>query len=69
MPAKLAILARTVAPELFARTMTVVNRLMPEVTGSERRSHGGRQDRRNGMGVVEDLAPTIMPPPSENNEL
>ena len=48
IPAKLAILARTVAPELFARAMSAVNRMMPEVTGSD----GDRTEdgRAAGMG-------------------
>jgi hypothetical protein len=33
--AKLAILARTLAPELFARAMTLINALMPPPDGAE----------------------------------
>jgi NAD(P)-dependent dehydrogenase (short-subunit alcohol dehydrogenase family) len=35
VPAKLAVLARTIAPELFADTMALVNRLLPRATGPD----------------------------------
>jgi hypothetical protein len=47
MPAKLAILARTVVPELFARAMSLVNRMLPAATGPD----GNRTE--DGMGVIE----------------
>ena len=67
-PAKLAVLARTVAPELFARAMSVANRLMPDVTGSE----GDRTEdgKAAGMGGESStiLAPTYAAA-QRNNEL
>src|SRR5205085_7233810 len=35
VPAKLAVLARTIAPELFAGVMSLVNRLLPRTVGPE----------------------------------
>jgi NAD(P)-dependent dehydrogenase (short-subunit alcohol dehydrogenase family) len=35
LQAKLAVLARTIAPELFAETMALVNRLLPRATGPD----------------------------------
>jgi NAD(P)-dependent dehydrogenase (short-subunit alcohol dehydrogenase family) len=66
--AKLAILARTVAPELFAATMTLVNGLLPRPAGAE------GDLARPGRESESDWAPSRLTEPTykaaiENNEL
>jgi short-subunit dehydrogenase len=43
VPARLAILARTVAPELFAETMTLVNSLLPGPSSDGNEARPGRE--------------------------
>jgi NAD(P)-dependent dehydrogenase (short-subunit alcohol dehydrogenase family) len=66
--AKLAILARTVAPELFATAMSMINGLLPAPTGHE----GDRP--RLGRDSESEWAPSKLTEPTykaaaENNEL
>ena len=66
--AKIAILARTVAPELFAAAMTMINRLLPPPTGKEGDS------TRLGRDSESEWAPSALTAPTykaaeENNEL
>ena len=66
--AKLAILARTLAPELFARVMTFINRLLPPPTGVD----GDRL--KLGRESESKWAPSKLTAPTyraaaENNEL
>ena len=66
--AKLAILARTIAPELFADLLTVTNNLLPGPTG-----HTGDEPRR-GIDSESEWAPSTLTDPTykaadENNEL
>jgi NAD(P)-dependent dehydrogenase (short-subunit alcohol dehydrogenase family) len=68
IPAKLAILTRTVAPELFARAMSLVNRMLPPVTGSDGdRTEDGRT-AGSGWESSKILAPTYAAA-QRNNEL
>ena len=68
IPAKLAILARTVAPEVFARAMSAVNRMLPEVAGAEgNRTEDGRTAGA-GRESSKILAPTYAAA-QRNNEL
>ncbi len=66
--AKLAILARTVAPELFADMMTVMNRLLPKPAGTDGdRAEPGRENES-------EWAPSKLTEPTyraaeDNNEL
>jgi NAD(P)-dependent dehydrogenase (short-subunit alcohol dehydrogenase family) len=68
IPAKLAILARTLAPEIFARAMSAVNRVLPEATGSD----GDRTESGRSAGAEWQssriLAPTYAAA-QRNNEL
>ncbi len=66
--AKLAILARTMAPEIFARVMTYINGLLPSPTGAD----GDRT--RLGRESQSEWAPSRLTAPTyraaaENNEL
>ena len=66
--AKLAILARTIAPELFAKAMTMINGLLPPATGVD-----GDTTRR-GRDSQSDWAPSKLTAPTyraamENNEM
>jgi NAD(P)-dependent dehydrogenase (short-subunit alcohol dehydrogenase family) len=68
LPAKLAILARTIAPELFATAMSMINRLLPPPTGAD----GDRT--RLGRESQSDLAPSKLTVSTyraavENNEM
>ena len=68
LQAKLAILARTVAPEMFADAMTVMNRLLPKPGGP----NGDRAEP--GRANESDWAPSKLTEPTyraaeENNEL
>ena len=68
MPAKLAILARTVAPELFARVLSAVNRLLPEMTGAE----GDRSEDGRTAGAASRALKVLTPTyaaAQRNNEL
>jgi short-subunit dehydrogenase len=68
VPAKLAILARTVAPELFARAMSLVNRMLPEATGPDgNRTEDGRT-AGSAWASSKVLAPTYAAA-QRNNEL
>jgi NAD(P)-dependent dehydrogenase (short-subunit alcohol dehydrogenase family) len=68
IPAKLAILARTLAPEIFARAMSAVNRMLPEPTGSVGdRSEDGRSAGSEWKSS-KILAPTYAAA-QRNNEL
>jgi NAD(P)-dependent dehydrogenase (short-subunit alcohol dehydrogenase family) len=68
IPAKLAILARTVAPEVFARAMSAINRMLPEVAGAEgNRTEDGRTAGA-GRESSKILAPTYAAA-QRNNEL
>ena len=66
--AKLAILARTVAPELFATAMSAMNRLLPEPTGRD------GDESRLGQDSESEWAPSALTAPTyraaeENNEM
>jgi hypothetical protein len=66
--AKLAILARTMAPELFARVMSVINGLLPSVAGAD-----GDSTRR-GRESQSKWAPSALTAPTykaavKNNEM
>ena len=66
--AKLAILARTIAPELFAKAMTMINGLLPQATGVD-----GDTTRR-GRESQSEWAPSKLTAPTyraaiENNEM
>jgi NAD(P)-dependent dehydrogenase (short-subunit alcohol dehydrogenase family) len=66
--AKIAILARTVAPELFAAAMTMINRLLPAPTGKE------GDATRLGRDSESEWAPSALTEPTykaaeENNEM
>jgi NAD(P)-dependent dehydrogenase (short-subunit alcohol dehydrogenase family) len=66
--AKIAILARTVAPELFAAGMAMINRLLPPPTGPE------GDPARLGRDSESEWAPSTLTGPTykaaeENNEL
>ena len=68
MQARLAILARTLAPELFAKVMSYINGLLPPPTGAE----GDRT--RLGRESQSEWAPSRLTAPTyraaaENNEL
>jgi NAD(P)-dependent dehydrogenase (short-subunit alcohol dehydrogenase family) len=68
IPAKLAILARTVAPELFAQVMSAVNGILPAVTGSDgNRTEDGRA-AGSGSKSSNILAP-MYAAAQRNNEL
>jgi short-subunit dehydrogenase len=58
IPAKLAILARTVAPELFARAMSMVNRMLPAATGSDGDRTEDGKTAGSGWASSKILAPT-----------
>ena len=68
IPAKLAILASTVAPELFARIMAAVNRMLPDATGAD----GDRMEDGKTAGSA-SASSTILTPmfatARRNNEL
>jgi NAD(P)-dependent dehydrogenase (short-subunit alcohol dehydrogenase family) len=66
--AKIAILARTVAPELFATAMAMINRLLPPPTGPE------GDTARLGRDSESEWAPSTLTEPTykaaeENNEM
>ena len=66
--AKIAILARTVAPEMFAAAMTMINRLLPPPTGKE------GDTIRLGRDSESAWAPSALTEPTykaaeENNEM
>jgi NAD(P)-dependent dehydrogenase (short-subunit alcohol dehydrogenase family) len=66
--AKIAILARTVAPELFAAAMAMINRLLPPPTGPE------GDTTRLGRDSESEWAPSRLTEPTykaaeENNEM
>jgi NAD(P)-dependent dehydrogenase (short-subunit alcohol dehydrogenase family) len=68
VPAKLAILARTVAPELFARAISLVNRLLPMATGPE----GDRSEDGRSAGSASTSSKILAPmyvAAQRNNEL
>ena len=68
MSAKLAILARTLAPELFARAMSVVNRMLPAATGPD----GNRTEDGRTAGSAMQSSPMLAPmyaAAQRNNEL
>ena len=66
--AKLAILARTMAPELFAKAMTIINGLLPQATGAD------GDTTRLGRESQSEWAPSKLTAPTyraamENNEM
>jgi NAD(P)-dependent dehydrogenase (short-subunit alcohol dehydrogenase family) len=66
--AKLAIIARTVAPELFAKAMTMINSLLPQSTGAD------GDTTRLGRESQSEWAPSKLTAPTyraamENNEM
>lgn len=68
MQAKLAIIARTVAPELFAAAMTMINGLLPQSTGAD------GDTTRLGRESQSEWAPSKLTAPTyraamENNEM
>ena len=66
--AKLAILARNLAPELFADTMTVLNRLLPHATGADGdRAAPGKESE--SAWAPSALTETTYRAAEENNEL
>ena len=69
VPAKLAILARTVAPELFARAMSLVNRMLPDATGPDgNRTEDGSRTAGSAWASSKVLTPTYAAA-QRNNEL
>jgi short-subunit dehydrogenase len=68
LPAKLAILSRTVAPEAFARAMSVVNRMLPAGTGPDGDRNEDGKAAGSGWESSRILAPTYTAA-RRNNEL
>jgi NAD(P)-dependent dehydrogenase (short-subunit alcohol dehydrogenase family) len=68
IPAKLAVLARTLAPELFSDAMSLVNRVLPRAVGSE-----GDVAESGRLAGSNRLSSTVLAPmyaaAQKNNEL
>jgi short-subunit dehydrogenase len=70
LQAKLAILARDLAPELFAHAMTVVNGLLPAPTGRDGDSaQPGHQSESSLAGPPSPLTATTYNAAARNNEM
>jgi NAD(P)-dependent dehydrogenase (short-subunit alcohol dehydrogenase family) len=68
--AKLAILARTLAPQLFARAMALVNRALPEPTSADGdRSQRGRESESSWASPSAKLTAPTYRAAVANNEL
>jgi NAD(P)-dependent dehydrogenase (short-subunit alcohol dehydrogenase family) len=70
LQAKAAIVARTIAPELFAEAMTMINRLLPDPAmkdGDE--SRRGREAETDAAGPTSLLTRTTYDAAARNNEL
>ena len=67
LQAKLAILARTLAPELFADVMTLINQLLPGPTAGGGEARPGRENLGHLGGST--LAAPLLRPAEANNEL
>jgi len=70
MQAKLAVFARTVAPELFAETMTLINQLLPGPASKQGdASERGRDNESQLAGPQSPLTATTYRNAARNNEL
>ncbi len=68
--AKMAVLARTVAPELFADTMAIINQLLPGPTGREGdTAREGRESESELAGPSATLTAPTYRAAEENNEM
>jgi NAD(P)-dependent dehydrogenase (short-subunit alcohol dehydrogenase family) len=69
LQAKLAILARTLAPELFAGAMTIINRLLPGPAVDGDRPEPGREHESEWAGPPSPLTAPTYRAARANNEL
>ena len=70
MQAKLAVLARTVAPELFQDTMALINRLLPAPSQSDGdEAKRGRESESEAAGPKQPLTAPTYRAAEKNNEM